>query len=119
VAGYLTLQRPENRDGGVNDGHLLPRRPERTARLELDRRFGAFGVGATVLASGGRYDDLANQHRLGGYATTDLRASYAFARDWQVEARLANAFDHRYETVYYFNQPGRSWYLTVRYTPGG
>ncbi|SEI69426.1 vitamin B12 transporter [Frateuria terrea] len=119
VEGYLTLQRPRNHDGSTNDGHLLPRRPERTARVELDRRFGAFGLGTTVLAAGARYDDLANLHRLGGYATTDLRASYAFARDWQLEARLANVFDRRYETVYYFNQPGRSWYLTVRYTPGG
>lgn len=119
VEGYLTLQRPENRGGSANDGHLLPRRPERTARVELDRRFGAFGVGATVLAAGARYDDLANLHRLGGYTTTDLRASYAFAPGWQVEARLANAFDRDYETVYYFNQPGRSWYLTVRYAPGG
>jgi vitamin B12 transporter len=119
LESYLTLQRPRNRDGGANDGHLLPRRPERTARVDLDRRFGAFGVGASLLAAGARYDDLANQHRLGGYATTDLRTSYAFANDWQVEARLANAFDRRYETIYYFNQPGRSWYLTLRYTPGG
>ncbi|MCX7513289.1 TonB-dependent vitamin B12 receptor [Frateuria sp. STR12] len=116
LESWLTLQRPVNRDGGANEGHLLPRRPERTARIELDRQFGAFGVGATVLAAGGRYDDLANLRRLGGYATTDLRASYAFAPGWQVQARLANAFDRRYETVYYFNQPGRSWYLTVRYT---
>jgi vitamin B12 transporter len=119
LESYLSLQRPENRDGGTNDSHLLPRRPERTARVELDRHFGAFGVGASLLAAGARYDDLANRHRLGGYATTDLRASYAFSPGWQVEARLANAFDRRYETVYYFNQPGRSWYLTLRYTPGG
>ena len=119
VEGYLTLQRPLNDDGGANDGHLLPRRPERTARVDVDRSFGAFGLGATVLASSARYDDLANQRRLGGYATTDLRARYAFARGWQVEARLANAFDRHYETVYYFNQPGRSWYLTLRYTPRG
>ncbi|NUR21673.1 TonB-dependent vitamin B12 receptor [Frateuria sp.] len=118
LESYLTLQRPLNRDGGANDGHLLPRRPERTVRLDLDRHFGAFGVGASLLAAGPRYDDLANLHRLGGYATADLRASYAFAPGWQLEARLANAFDRRYETVYYFNQPGRSWYLTVRYAPG-
>jgi vitamin B12 transporter len=119
LASYLTLQRPVNRDGGANDGHWLPRRPQRSARLDLDRRFGAFGVGASLLAAGARYDDLANARRLGGYATTDLRASYAFAPGWQLEGRLANVFDRRYETVYYFNQPGRSWYLTVRYTPGG
>lgn len=119
LESYLTLQRPRNRDGSTDDGHLLPRRPQRTARVDLDRRFGAFGMGASLLAAGARYDDLGNRHRLGGYATADLRASYAFAPGWQVEARLANAFDRRYETIYYFNQPGRSWYLTFRYAPGG
>ncbi|WP_049621997.1 TonB-dependent vitamin B12 receptor [Frateuria defendens] len=117
LQSYLTLQQPKNRDGGVNDGNLLARRPERTARIDLDRRLGAFGLGATLNAAGYRYDDAANAHRLAGYATTDLRASYAFAADWRVEARLANAFDRRYETAYYFNQPGRSWYLTLRYAP--
>lgn len=115
--GYLTVQKPENDDGGVDDGRWLPRRPQRTARIDLDRRIGAMSFGATWNVSGKRYDDAANLHRLGGYATTDLRASYAFAPGWTLEGRLANAFDRRYETVYYFNQPGRSWYLTLRYSP--
>jgi len=117
--GYLTLQQPRNDDGGPNDGHWLPRRPERTARIDVDRRFGEISLGATFNAAGSRYDDLANTHRLGGYATTDLRASVAFAPHWELEGRLANAFDRRYETIYYFNQPGRSWYLTLRYRPTG
>lgn len=74
-------------------------------------------MGGTFSADGKRYDDLANQHRLGGYTTTDLRASYAFAANWKVEARLANVFDRDYETAYYFIQPGRTWYLTLRYSP--
>ena len=73
--------------------------------------------GASWNAAGKRYDDAANLHRLGGYATLDLRASYAFAPGWSVQGRLANAFDRRYESVYYFNQPGRSYYLTLSYTP--
>jgi vitamin B12 transporter len=117
VQSYLTLMQPLNDGSGSNHGHLLPRRAERTARVDLDRRYGRFGVGATFYVAGKRYDDLANAHRLGGYATTDLRASYAFAPGWQVQARLANAFDHHYETAYYFNQPGRSVYLTLRYSP--
>ncbi|WP_092704662.1 TonB-dependent vitamin B12 receptor [Rhodanobacter glycinis] len=119
VQGYLTLLQPKN-DGGASDpnnGKLLARRPERTVRVDLDRHFGAFGVGATFYAAGKRFDDAANRHHLGGYATTDLRASYAFARDWSVSARLANAFDRKYETVWYFNQPGRTWFLTLRYSP--
>ncbi|TAM58775.1 MAG: TonB-dependent receptor [Rhodanobacter sp.] len=116
VQGYLTLQQPLNR-GGADDGHLLPRRPERTARIDLDRRFGAFGIGSTLYAAGRSYDDLANSHRLGGYSTVAFRASYQFAPDWQVQARLSNAFAHHYETAYFFNQLGRTWYLTLRYSP--
>ncbi len=117
VQGYLTLLRPKDDDGGPNDGNLLPRRPEQSFRVDADRSFGAFGVGASFYAAGKRYDDLANQHRLGGYSTTDLRASYAFTADWKVEARLANVFDRQYETAYYYNQPGRTFYLTLRYSP--
>jgi vitamin B12 transporter len=117
VQGYLGWLQPRNDDGGANDGKVLPRRPGRSARVDLDRRFGAFGVGTTVNAAGRSYDDAANRHPLSGYATTDLRASWHFAPDWQVEARLANVFDRHYETVWYFNQPGRSAFLTLRYSP--
>jgi vitamin B12 transporter len=112
-----TWMKPENIDGGPNDGHLLPRRFERSARLDLDRKLGAFSLGATVKAFSHRYDDLANTHRLGGYALLDLRASWRFASHWQVQGKLANALDHDYETVYYFNQPGRTAMLTLRYLP--
>ena len=117
LQGYLTWLQPRNRDGGPNDGNVLPRRPERSARVDLDRRFGAVGMGATLNAAGRSYDDAANRHPVGGYATTDLRASYHFAPDWQVEGRLANVFDRRYETVWFFNQPGRAAFVTLRYSP--
>jgi len=117
LQGYLTLQQPKNDDGGAASGNVLPRRPERTARIDLDRRFGAFCVGGTWYAAGRSYDDVANLHPLGGYSTLALRASWQFAPDWQVEGRLANAFDRRYETVWYYNQPGRTWSLTLRYSP--
>jgi vitamin B12 transporter len=118
LQGYLTWLQPRNEDGGANHGNVLPRRPERTARVDLDRRFGAFGIGATVNVTGRSYDNASNSHPLGGYATTDLRTSWHFAPGWQVEARLTNVFDRNYETVYYFNQPGRSGFVTLRYSPG-
>lgn len=117
VQSYLTLLQPKNDEEGPLDGNLLQRRAQRTARIDLDRKLGQFNVGATFFASSKRYDDIANTERMGGYATTDLRASYAFAPGWEVEGKLANAFDHRYETEYYFNQLGRTWYLTLRYSP--
>ncbi|WP_329955479.1 TonB-dependent receptor domain-containing protein [Dyella choica] len=115
VESYLTLMQPKNHDGGPNNGKLLQRRAQRTARIDVDRKLGQFNLGASFFAASQRYDDIANTRRMGGYATTDLRASYAFAPGWQLEAKLANVFDRNYETVYYYNQLGRTWYLTLRY----
>jgi vitamin B12 transporter len=117
VAGNATWLQPENDSGDAGQGNLLPRRARRTANLDVDRRFGAFSVGASVFASGYRYDDAANLHRLGGYALTDLRLAYAFDAFWNVELAAKNIFDRHYETARYFNQPGRHWMLTLRYQP--
>ena len=114
----LTWLQPKDNSDDANNGNWLPRRAGQTARVDVDRKFGQFNVGATFFAAGKRYDDAANQIRLGGYATTALRASYTFAPSWQVEAKLDNVFDHKYETAYYYNQLGRTWYLTLRYQPG-
>jgi vitamin B12 transporter len=109
-AGWLD---PQDRASG-ND---LPRRARGTARLELDRGFGKFRLGFTGIAEGARYDDLANTREMGGFATLDVRGEYAFAADWTLQARVANAFDKHYETAAFYNQPGREWSLTVRYRP--
>lgn len=121
VAGWsaalgLTLLDTENRSG-INKGKELPRRPRQSVRLDLDRAFGAFGLGATVAVAGKRYDDAANSVELGGYGLLDLRASYAFHRDWQLAVKLGNVFDKNYETARYYNQPGRELFVTLRYEP--
>jgi vitamin B12 transporter len=55
--------------------------------------------------------------RLGGYATFDLRVAYAFNPDWTLEARVDNAFDRDYETIAWYNQPGRGYGLSLRWAP--
>ena len=104
-------------ESGSNDGKLLARRARDTGRIDLDRAFGAFRFGATLNASGPRYDDAANTVRLGGFATTDLRFEYAFHNDWTLQARASNVFDRHYETVAWYNQPGREFGLSLRYAP--
>jgi len=117
VRGYVTLQQPKNRDGGSQDGNLLARRPERTARVDLDKDLGAFTLGGSLNAAGHSFDDAANTRRLGGYATADLRATWHVDADWSVQGRVANLADKRYETAAYYNQLGRTYYLTLRYAP--
>jgi vitamin B12 transporter len=113
----ITLLDPENRSSGANDGNVLPRRARQSLRVDADRQFGPYAFGATLLAAGRRYDDLANTRELGGYATVDLRTEYAFAKDWRVQARIENLFDKDYETAAFYNQPGRSLFATLRYQP--
>ena len=113
----LTLLDPENRASGSNYGKVLPRRAKKSYRLDADRALGAYQVGASLRAEGSRYDDLANNRRLGGYATVDLRAGYDISDDWQVQARAENLLDKGYETAAFYNQPGRSLFVTLRYQP--
>ena len=113
----LQLTALDPRDTGVNYGALLPQRSQYTARLDLDRGIGDFSFGGTLFASGPRFDDPANTERLGGYGTLDIRARWRFESRWQAQALLRNVFDRSYETARYYNQPGRSAYLTLRYQP--
>jgi vitamin B12 transporter len=108
---------PRNDGDTSSHGHLLPRRPRQMARVDLDRAVGDFSLGGSWYVAGRRYDDLANRHPLGGYSLADLRASWAFAADWKLQLSLENVFDRRYETAWFYNQPGRDWMLTLRYQP--
>ncbi|MCF7994858.1 MAG: TonB-dependent vitamin B12 receptor [Chromatiaceae bacterium] len=113
----LTLLDPRNESSGPNQGNLLPRRPEKTFRLDADRQFGRIGVGASLFVSGRRFDDAANRTRLDGFSLIDLRADYAFSDALRLQARVENLFDEAYETVAYYNQPGRTLMLTLLYQP--
>lgn len=111
----VTLLDP--RDLAVNDGERLPRRAWYTARLDLDYEIEHLSAGTTVFASGPRYEDPANTERLGGYGTLDVRAAWRFQPRWELQGLLKNVLNRDYETALYYNQPGRSAYLTLRYVP--
>ena len=118
VDGSVSALDPKNDSGGSSDGKILPRRARATGRVDVDRRFGDFALGLTANAAGKRYDNLANTKRLGGYTTVDLRAEYAFAPAWVVQAKVENVADHDYETAAYYLEPGRTYFVTLRYRGG-
>jgi len=111
----LTLLDPENRTDGPNYGNRLPRRTQQSAKLDIDRDFGLSSLGMSVLGEGNRYDNPANTQRVGSFATVDLRAGHRITKNWLLQAKLVNLFDADYETVDYFNQAGRSGFITLRY----
>ena len=117
INANLTLLDPRNESDGPDNGNLLARRPQQTFRLDVDRSLGRFAAGGTLFAAGRRFDDSANDVRLDGYTLLDLRASFAFSDSLRIQGRLENVFDQDYETVAWYNQPGRAFYLTLRYEP--
>lgn len=98
-------------------GKLLPRRSKSQVTLGADYAVGPWSFGGSLLKVGRRYDDAANATPLAGFTTVDLQASYALARDWNVQAKLNNVGDRAYETALGYNQPGRQFFVTLRYTP--
>ena len=117
VLGTATWLDPRNDSEGFNRDNLLPRRARQSGRIDLDRSVGNFSFGGSVYAEGERYDDLANRTRLPGYSLVDLRLGYALNSDWSLQLNAANVFDREYETAAYYNQPGRSYTLSVRFQP--
>jgi vitamin B12 transporter len=117
LSANLTLLDPVNESPGPDDGNLLPRRAEQSGRIDLDKDLGAWRLGGSLIGVGRRFDDTANTLVLDPYGTLDLRAEYAFGKGFRVQGRLENLFDADYETAAYYNQPGRGFYLTLRYEP--
>lgn len=119
ISTQLSHTDPRNRGHGIYRDNWLPRRARDTGRIDIDRAFGAFRAGITASGAGHRYDNAANTTRLGGYATVDLRLEYALTPEWTLQARASNLFNREYETVAWFNQPGREYGVSVRYRGTG
>jgi vitamin B12 transporter len=116
INGQLSYTDPrDNTDGASSHDKQLARRARSTGRVDIDKALGAFRLGVTAAGSGHRYDDAANSVRLSGHGTLDLRVEYAINDAWTLQAKASNMFDRRYETIAWYNQPGREYQLTLRY----
>ncbi|MEC7376203.1 MAG: TonB-dependent receptor, partial [Pseudomonadota bacterium] len=118
VNAALTLSDTENRDTGAR----LPRRAERNVRLDVDRLFDQWSVGASVIAESDRYNDAANNSLLPGYGTLDLRAAWNFLPGWSAQFKVDNVLDRRYTTSQGFGTApfdylaaGRTYLASIRY----
>jgi len=113
----VTWLDPRNRTPGSASGNLLPRRARLSSRLELGHQWASARLTARLNTVGPRFEDLANTQRLGGYLTLDLLGSWAPARQWSVEAKIANVSGRHYETAEFYPQDGRTEWITLRYHP--
>jgi vitamin B12 transporter len=108
-----THQNPENLSAGTQ----LQRRARNLVAGSLERRTGAWTLGAAANGQDQRYDNVSNNaaSRMGGYGVLAAYASYAIAREWSAQLRVDNLTDKQYELSQGFNTPGRSVFVSLRY----
>ncbi|MFZ5958070.1 TonB-dependent receptor domain-containing protein [Pseudomonas knackmussii] len=119
---------PRDRD----TGHTLPRRARRTLSLDLDRQFGAFGLGGSWRALSNSYADAANSETLGGYGVLDLRGSWNYSESIRWDLKVQNLLDRDYAQATYqrptdpagfptetfaYREAGRTALLALTWTP--
>lgn len=105
----------EDRSAGALRTRDLPRRPQWSGRSSIEWGEGRWQLGAAVQFVGRRYDDLGNTRTLGGYAVVDLTGGWQLSPAFELQWRLANAFDRRYETATLYPALGREFFVTLRH----
>ena len=98
-------------------GKRLPRRSLSQVRLGADYAAGAWTFGGNVFQTGDSFNDTANLQKLAGYVTADVYADYAINAEWRLQGKVNNLADKTYESVLGYNQPGRTFYVTLRFQP--
>ena len=111
----LTLQDPEG-----TSGLQLQRRAKRHGSFAATRAFGAWQIGAELVASGERFDsnNEAAASRLAGYAVANLLVTRSFSPNWLLVARWNNIADKDYELAQGYNTPGSNVFVSLKWTPG-
>ncbi|HHX05961.1 MAG TPA: TonB-dependent receptor [Pseudomonas sp.] len=112
--GALNLSLVDSRDRKT--GHQLPRIAKRTLSYDLDKQFGAFGVGGTWRLASKSFNDAKSNQQIAGFGTMDVRGSWQATQDLGVDLRLANIFDKGYTRAMY-SYDGESYgYREDRFT---
>ncbi|MBD3897603.1 TonB-dependent receptor [Halomonas sp. ML-15] len=114
LAAALTWSDPENRSG-LNEGKRIQRRASQSARVDVDRELGEWSLGGSWIVQGHRYNDAANEDRIGGFGLLNLRAGWQFAPLWSARLTLENALDKEYETSRDYLNAGRAAYVSVQF----
>ena len=105
----------------LGTGLQLDRRPENSLTLSAARTFGHHGLRIEGSAYSQR-QDVNGTRQLAGYGLVNAAYEYALNKDTRLGARIDNLFDRDYAlartTTRFYETPGRSLFVTLRYQPG-
>lgn len=112
AASYQRLDAYDQQTGK----RMTDRMAKHQLTLSLDHQVGAWKLASSAVHVGRRTDN-SGAIPLPSYTTLDASVEYQWAKDWAVQARLANLTDKAYETAYGYNQRGRTGFVTVKWLP--
>ena len=108
----LVNQKADNETLGVR----LLRRAEQSVSINYTQDIGEHRIGLTVLASGDRFDfGFPDNVRLDSYVVANFTAQVRISDTWQLNMRIENLFDEKYQTVENFRMQERSGFVELKY----
>lgn len=113
LGASLDVMNPENLD----NGKLLPYRSRRMLKLHANTRLAGWTLGGEAQMYSSRYVDVANTAQLGGYGVVNLYAQRQLTPQWSLLARINNIADRDYAPTQGYANPGRTVFVSLRWTP--
>lgn len=119
IAGfsYDYLNAEDATAGSASYGKQLARRAKNSGVVYAGWQTPVWSARVEVEGHGQRYNDAANKQSLPGYGLTNITASYQFAKDWSVNARINNLFDKEYQTVKDYGSLGVNGLVSIAWAP--
>jgi vitamin B12 transporter len=113
VTASLDLQNPTD----DATGNLLPRRAREHGAIKVLQQAGPVQFGLEFVASSLRYDDAADQRKMGGYGIVNVSVEWPFAKGFTLLLRGDNVFDKYYQLAADFATGGATAYAGIRWQP--
>lgn len=107
-----TIQKPNDADNGKQ----LRSRAKQFGNLSVSRTFGDFSFSTDITASDARFDSASEvaASTLSGYALVGANVRYRWDKTWSVDVSTANLTDRDYQLARGYNQPARSFFISVK-----
>ena len=94
-------------------GEVLENRSKESLRLDFDKLFSDYSLGATIKSQGDRY--ISSTKKLSNYTLIDLRANYKINKNWDIKGKITNAFDEEHTLNDGYNTADRSIFVSIHY----
>ncbi|UTZ26746.1 TonB-dependent receptor [Vibrio campbellii] len=107
---YLDYKAPVDKSGAEDT--QLAYRSKRGAKWNAYATFDQWTLGSQYLYQGERFN---GSTRLPSYSLWNFTASYAVNQNWDINAKLSNAFDKDYEMYVGYATPGRQYFVSADY----